>query len=153
MDHRGYQGTYDDLDLNQKFTVMDELNAALYGGYRSQPDKAISLAKTIMNDPEGYFSELSDILEQYRTRNDGLGAADQGSLNSPYEKLQAQSSEFYPEGANAARPVDVPMYDANGNPISKSTSTVLGAKAIPDEVIPQIEHAKAVKGYQEMYRE
>ena len=61
------------------------------------------------------------------------------SLNSPYEKLQAQSSEFYPEGANAARPVDVPMYDANGNHISKSASTVLGAKAIPDDVIPQIE--------------
>lgn len=82
MDHRGYQGTYDDLDLNQKFTVMDELNAALYGGYRSQPDKAISLARTIMNDPESYFSELSDIMEQYKARNDGRGTADQQMGNS-----------------------------------------------------------------------
>ena len=139
MDHRGYQGTYDDLDLNQKFTVMDELNAVLYGGYKVNPIHAISTARTIMNDPESYFSELSGIMEQYRTRNDGLGAADRGSLNSPYENLQAQSTRFYPEGANAARPVDVPMYDADGNPISKSASTVLGAKAIPDEVIPQIE--------------
>lgn len=139
MDHRGYQGTYDDLDLNQKFIIMDELNAVLYGGYRSAPETAISYARTIMNDPEGYISELSDIMEQYKARNDGLGAADQGSLNSPYENLQAQSTRFYSEGANAARPVDVPMYDANGNPISKSASTVLGAKAIPDDVIPQIE--------------
>lgn len=82
MDHRGYQGVYDDLDLNQRFTVMDELNAALYGGYRSQPDKTISLTRTIMDDPESYFSELSDILEQYRTRNDGPGAADQQMGNS-----------------------------------------------------------------------
>nr|DAV25350.1 MAG TPA: hypothetical protein [Caudoviricetes sp.] len=139
MGHRGYQGAYDDLDLNQRFTIMDELNAVLYGGYKINPNPAINAARTIMDDPEGYFSELSDILEQYRTRNDGLGAADQGSLNSPYENLQAQSSEFYPEGANAARPVDVPMYDADGNHISKSASTVLGAKAIPDDVIPQIE--------------
>lgn len=76
---------------------------------------------------------------EYDAQNDGLGAADVGTLNSPYENLQAQSSKFYPEGANSVRPVDVPMYDADGNPISKSASTVLGAKAIPDDVIPQIE--------------
>lgn len=82
MDHRGYQGTYDDLDLNQKFIVMDELNAVLYGGYRDDPETAISLARTIMNDPEGYFSELSDIMEQYKARNDGRGTADQQMGNS-----------------------------------------------------------------------
>lgn len=73
------------------------------------------------------------------TENDGLGAADRGSLNTPYQNLQEQSSRFYDEGANAARPVDVPMFDANGNPISKSASTVMGAKAIPDDAVPLIE--------------
>lgn len=73
------------------------------------------------------------------TANDGLGAADRGSLNTPYQNLQEQSDKFYPEGANAARPVDVPMFDANGNPISKSASTVMGAKAIPDDAVPLIE--------------
>lgn len=139
MLHRKYDGSFDDLDLDQQFTVLDELNATLYGGYKAYPEFFAQNIRSIMNDPESYISELSDIMEQYKARNDGLGAADRGSLNSLYENLQAQSTRFYPEGANAARPVDVPMYDANGNPISKSASTVLGAKAIPDEVIPQIE--------------
>ena len=125
--------------MQDQFTILDELNAVVIGGYKSDPENTLGLLQGVIREPENYVSELSNILEQYRTRNDGLGAADQGSLNSPYENLQAQSTRFYSEGANAARPVDVPMYDANGNPISKSASTVLGAKAIPDEVIPQIE--------------
>ena len=139
MLHRKYNGSFDDLDLDQQFTVLDELNATLYGGYKAYPEFFAQNIRSIMNDPESYISELSDIMEQYKARNDGLGAADRGSLNSPYENLQAQSTRFYPEGANAVRPVDVPVYDANGNHISKSASTVLGAKAIPDDVIPQIE--------------
>lgn len=82
MGHRGYQGAYDDLDLNQRFTIMDELNAVLYGGYKINPNSAINAARTIMDDPEGYFSELSDIMGQYKARNDGLGAADQQMGNS-----------------------------------------------------------------------
>ena len=70
---------------------------------------------------------------------DGLGAADAGSVNTDYDRLQAQSSQFFQEGANAARPVDVPTQDFQGNPVSRSASTVMGAAAIPDDVIPQIE--------------
>lgn len=77
--------------------------------------------------------------QQEGGQTDGLGAADAGSLNTAYDRLQAQSSQFYPEGANAARPVDVPTTDFNGNLISRSASTVIGARAIPDDVIPQIE--------------
>lgn len=188
--HRGYQGAYDDLDLDQKFAVLDELNATLYGGYIAHPDFFYNNIGSIMKDPENYVSELSDIMEQYKARNDveddadwqridedveeepfavpvdrtddrsesrrDVVPADSGRLNTPesalipeeLERYQVtpdvqQSGEtrngFYPEGANAARPVHVPMYDAAGKPISKSASTVLGAKAIPDEVIPQIE--------------
>ena len=75
--------------------------------------------------------------------SDGLGAADAGSLNSAYQNLQAQSTRFYPEGANAARPVDVPMQDFSGRNISKSASTVMGAEAIPDDVVPMIEQMVA----------
>lgn len=75
--------------------------------------------------------------------SDGLGAADAGSLNSAYQNLQAQSTRFYPEGANAARPVDVPMQDFSGRNVSKSASTVMGAKAIPDDVVPMIEQMVA----------
>lgn len=47
--------------------------------------------------------------ENNNNNSDGLSAADRGSLNTAYQNLQEQSSRFYDEGANAARPVDVPM--------------------------------------------
>lgn len=73
------------------------------------------------------------------TPSDGLGAADAGTVNTDYDRLQAQNSEFHPEGENPARPVDVPKQDFDGRDIAKSASTIMGAKAIPDEVIPMIE--------------
>lgn len=69
----------------------------------------------------------------------GLGAADRYSLNTDFDELQAQKSQFHPEGANAARPVDVPTTGFDGRKISKSASTVLGAKAIPDVMVPEID--------------
>lgn len=71
--------------------------------------------------------------------DDGLGAADAGTVNTDYDRLQAQNREFFPEGPNPVRPVDVPRTDFEGRPISQTASTVMGAKAIPDEVIPMIE--------------
>lgn len=134
--------SYDDLSLQDKLIVLDELNAVIAGGYASNPQYTEALLQDVISDPASYLSEMLDILEQYKARtprNDGLGAADRGSLNTAYQNLQEQSSRFYDEGANAARPVDVPMFDANGNPISKSASTVMGAKAIPDDAVPLIE--------------
>lgn len=79
--------------------------------------------------------------------DDGLGAARAKMLNSDYDNLQMNSQSFYPEGANAARPVDVPTRDAHGNPISKSASTVMGAKAIPDSMIAEIEQLTADRAF------
>lgn len=67
-----------------------------------------------------------------------VGAAPSGF--DQWSQFQLQRSEFYPEGANAARPVDVPTTDPMGRPISKSASTVMGARAIPDELIPEIQN-------------
>lgn len=75
--------------------------------------------------------------------DDGLGAADAGSLNSDYDRLQAQSTRFHPEGENPARPVDVPKVDFEGRAVSQTASTVMGAQAIPDDVIPMIEQMAA----------
>lgn len=74
---------------------------------------------------------------------DGLGAANAGSLNTAYDRLQAQSSQFHPERANAARPVDVPVQDFAGRNVSRVASNVMGAQAIPDSVIPMIEQMVA----------
>lgn len=67
-----------------------------------------------------------------------VGAARKGF--DPWSAFQGTKSEFFPEGANAARPVDVPTTDAEGNPIRKTASTAMGAKAIPDEVVGDIQN-------------
>ena len=67
-----------------------------------------------------------------------VGAARKGF--DPYSAFLGTKSEFFPEGANAARPVDVPTTDAQGNPIRKTASTAMGAKAIPDEVVGDIQN-------------
>lgn len=74
---------------------------------------------------------------------DGLGAADAGSLNTDYDRLQAQSSRFHPEGANAARPVDVPTQDFDGYNIPKSASTMMGAASLHDGNVQQLEQIVA----------
>ena len=71
--------------------------------------------------------------------SDGLGAADAGSLNSAYQNLQAQSTRFYPEGANAARPVDVPTTNFEGRNIPKAASTIMGAQGIDDSDVRFLE--------------
>ena len=71
--------------------------------------------------------------------SDGLGAADAGSLNSAYQNLQAQSTRFYPEGANAARPVDVPATNFEGRNIPKAASTIMGAQGIDDSDVRFLE--------------
>ena len=76
MNHRGFHGDYDGLDLNQKFTVLDELNATLYGGYQRYPEFAIENMYNIMPDPEGYLAELDGILAQYRKSRSIEGVAD-----------------------------------------------------------------------------
>lgn len=70
---------------------------------------------------------------------DGLGAANAGSLNSDYERLQAQSDTFHPEGAYAARPVDVPTTDFDGRNIPKSSSTVMGGQATDAATVQMLE--------------
>lgn len=67
-----------------------------------------------------------------------VGAARKGF--DPYSAFLGTKSEFFPEGADAARPVDVPTTDAQGNPIRKTASTAMGAKAIPDEVVGDIQN-------------
>lgn len=70
---------------------------------------------------------------------DGIGAANAGSLNSDFQNLQAQSDTFHPEGANAARPVDVPTKNFEGRNVPKSASTVMGAQGINDNTVLWIE--------------
>ena len=67
-----------------------------------------------------------------------VGAAPEGF--DPWSNFQNKKSEFFPEGANAARPVDVPTTDLEGKNIRKTASTAMGAEAIPDEVVGEIQN-------------
>lgn len=58
----------------------------------------------------------------------------------PWSHFQNTRSEFIPEGANAARPVDVPTTDPQGRLVRRTASTAMGAKAIPDEVVGDIQN-------------
>lgn len=69
--------------------------------------------------------------------SESVGAARKGF--DPWSEFQGTKSEFFPEGANAARPVDVPTTDQEGRNIRKTASTAMGAKAIPDQTVRQIE--------------
>lgn len=82
--------------------------------------------------------DASEGLPMVNGPESSVGAARKGF--DPWSAFQGTKSEFFPEGANAARPVDVPTTDAEGNPIRKTASTAMGAKAIPEEVVGEIQN-------------
>lgn len=122
-------------DAKRVEAVLDDM---LSNGYRGD-DRFVPANDNYIQAKDAIPGAVERQAETLPDMEDGLGAANAGSLNTAYDRLQAQSSRFYPEGANTARPVDVPMEDFQGRPISRSASTVMGARAIPDDVIPQIE--------------
>lgn len=69
-----------------------------------------------------------------------VGAAQKGFAGA-YNDLQNQTSAsgFHADGENAYRQVDVPMKDLDGKNISKSAATVMEARAIPDDVVADIQ--------------
>lgn len=130
------KGSENNADAKRVEVVLDDM---LSNGYSSGTG-FVSANQAYIDAKSAIAGNLT---AEYGSGLDGIGAADAGSLNTAYENLQAQSSRFYPEGANAARPVDVPMQDFSGRNVSKSASTVMGAKAIPDDVVPMIEQMVA----------
>ena len=79
-----------------------------------------------------------DVNIQAVSPDSSVGAAPAGF--DPWSHFQGTRSEFIPEGANAARPVDVPTTDPQGRRIRRTASTAMGAKAIPDEVVGDIQN-------------
>lgn len=61
---------------------------------------------------------------------DTPGDAVAGAMNTDYARLQAAKDKFHPEGAYAARPVNVPLTNFEGRNIPKSASTIAGAQGI-----------------------
>lgn len=136
--------------------VLDDMLTNGYtdsDGYDVPPNQAYLEARERANNGGTEYSMSEDewnSLMAQEPADDGLllpmvngpessvGAARKGF--DPWSAFQGTKSDFFPEGADAARPVDVPTTDAEGNPIRKTASTAMGAKAIPDEVVGEIQN-------------
>ena len=97
MNHRGFHGTYNDLDLDQKFTVLDELNAGLYGGYQRYPEFTIENMRSIMPDPEGYLAELDGILAQYQQSRQAV--TERNAASAPVQEPAADDAPEKMQGS------------------------------------------------------
>lgn len=126
---------------NESPTSASDGTSALSGDLDTVADMKDSFEGTSTPSADFTIPQRADSVKPAGT--DGLGAADAGSLNSDYDRLQAQSSRFHPEGENAARPVDVPMQDFEGRNVSKAASTVMGAKILDDTDVANLEQMVA----------
>ena len=105
-------------------------------GRATLPGTVDTVVSSVSNNsilPDG-----QDVNIQAVSPDSSVGAAPAGF--DPWSHFQGTRSEFIPEGANAARPVDVPTTDPQGRRIRRTASTAMGAKAIPDEVVGDIQN-------------
>lgn len=153
-----------ELTPEEAALAYDELNALVWGYHKADPENARAQFSGVFYDYDAYIGALDAIMEgaatsrrepsgaiplelPYTAPSDpaqgvnpesSVGAAPAGF--DPWSHFQATSSEFFPEGANAARDVDVPTTDPQGRRIRKTAATAMGAKAIPDEAVADIQN-------------
>lgn len=90
---------------------------------------------------EGAAPSENDVYDIYGSGRENLPETAVGANKaSPWTEFVSSSTEFIPEGANAARDVDVPTKDPRGRLIRRTASTAMGAKAIPDEAVADIQN-------------
>ena len=84
---------------------------------------------------------------------DGLGNADAGTVNTPFDTMQAKSDEFYPVNPNSAQriqadqrraPSEVPVVNPDtGRNVEKTVSTILNSPLTAPEMATVYENAIA----------
>lgn len=84
---------------------------------------------------------------------DGLGNADAGTVNTPFDAMQAKSDEFYPVNPNSAQriqaeqrraPSEVPVVNPDtGRNVEKTVSTILNSPLTSPEMATVYENAIA----------
>lgn len=121
--------------------VLDEMLSSGYqsmSGFIPANQNYLAAKAGIAGSQAGveYESMIPDDLDAV-PGDDGLGAANAGF--DPYSHLQNQTDRFHPEGAYAARPVDVPTTNFEGRNIPRSASNIMGAQAIGDSDVRFIE--------------
>ena len=119
-------------DADGRFVEPDENYIAMRDGKRVEGALSEEEWNSIMSQEPMGLPTASDVGPE-----SSVGAAQYGF--DPYTNFLNQRSEFFPEGANAARPVNVSTTDPQGMNIRKTAATATGAKAIPDEVVRDIQ--------------
>lgn len=137
--------------------VLDDMLTNGYtnsDGYDVPPNEEYIAARDLVNSGQGTEFRMSEeewnsLMSQEPEGPAFLPTAEYGPESSvgaarkgfdQWSAFQGTKSEFFPEGANAARPVDVPTTDPEGRRVRKTASTAMGAKAIPDEVVGDIQN-------------
>ena len=124
-----------DVPPNEAYiSARDQASSGLTGSeYRMSEEEWNSIMAQESESP----AFLPTIEQEYGPES-SVGAARKGFDH--WSAFQGTKSEFFPEGANAARPIDVPTTDPEGRRVRKTASTAMGAKAIPDEVVGEIQN-------------
>ena len=133
----------DDM-LTNGYTDADGYDVAPNQDYIAARERANTGAGSEYNMSEAEWESLmasepestGSFLPMVNGPESSVGAARKGFDH--WSEFQGTKSQFFPEGANAARPVDMPTTDPWGRNIRKTASTAMGAKAIPDEVVGDI---------------
>ena len=133
----------DDM-LTNGYTDADGYDVAPNQDYIAARERANTGAGSEYNMSEAEWASLmasepestGSFLPMVNGPESSVGAARKGF--DSWSEFQGTKSQFFPEGANAARPVDVPTTDPQGRNVRKTASTAMGAKAIPDEVVGDI---------------
>lgn len=130
-----FSGAFQDYDA-----YIQELDTIMEGA-RQPVENQTGAGPTQAQGPESSVGAAPDVYDLLGSGSANLPENAVGANKAgPWALFQASRSEFFPEGANAARPVDVPTTDPQSRRIRKTASTAMGAKAIPDEVVGDIQN-------------
>lgn len=130
-----FSGAFQDYDA-----YIQELDTIMEGA-RHPVENQTGVGPAQAQGPESSVGVAPDVYDLLGSGSANLPENAVGANKAgPWALFQASRSEFFPEGANAARPVDVPTTDPQGRRIRKTASTAMGAKAIPDEVVGDIQN-------------
>lgn len=130
-----FAGVFQDYDA-----YIQELDTIMEGA-RQPVENQTGVGPAQAQGPESSVGAAPDVYDLLGSGSANLPENAVGANKAgPWALFQASRSEFFPEGANAARPVDVPTTDPQGRRIRKTASTAMGAKAIPDEVVGDIQN-------------
>lgn len=90
--------------------------------------ETVDITPEVRQSEQAQPEQTAPVNQSEQGNQPAMGAADAGF--SPYSAYQNTQSSFIPEGANAARPVDVPKVDPTGKQTRRFLSNAMGAQGI-----------------------